>query len=341
MKTPSSDKQNLLSGLRLGEVASIAGVSEATLQNWYKHGHLPIPPIQGKWRRHTAEHTERAIHLAALVQVVGITPSRAAKMLRQPDKTLEEHGLGDLAPLILRYTEEAISRARQLHAARIEDEQRALEERKMLLVQKAIAELPREGNKVEVLQDLVQSVSPEYAVPVLLLAAGSLGEEAKRLFLKTFLEANPAILSGSVAFPEGENRPGTRIERGHSEFAGVCVHGDRVLLISPGPAGPAFAATLSEDDARLLLDDMDRELARDEDPPRTYVRTFDHADRVAVFVGQPNHLCIGAGEQGGIVAELTREDFGRVRDALADCLKVFRIPAIAAAESAGSSAQFP
>lgn len=193
MKQVPIDRHLLLGDLRLGEVAGIAGVPEATLANWHRFRFLPTPPIKGKWRRYGAEHTESAILMAALVQGIGMKPSRAAKLVRErhlAPVTLEDQGLGDLAGPILRYTEDCMIRARALFKEKVEEEWRTRKAARIRNAQRAIAELLSEDDKVSLLRDMLASVAPEYAVPVLLLAAGSLDEDAKMKFLHSFLCAN-------------------------------------------------------------------------------------------------------------------------------------------------------
>lgn len=188
------DKQLLLGDLRVGEVAVIAGVPEATLKNWHRFGFVPTPAVKGKWRRYGVEHTEAIILFAALVQGIGMKPSRAAKLVRDrhlaPAATLEDQGLGDLAGPVLRYAEDCMFRARALLREKVEEEYRAREATKMRNVQRAIAELPSEGAKVALLRDMLLSVAPKYAVPVLLLAVGDLDEDAKVNFIHSFFCAN-------------------------------------------------------------------------------------------------------------------------------------------------------
>jgi|GEM_PF-2763667 len=124
----------------------------------------------------------------------------------------------------------------------------------------------------------------------------------------------------------------TKVERGFCAFAGVCVHGRNILLISPGPQDHAFAAALGDADAEKLLAAMHEELARDgEEPERTLIQTCEVAPEVFIQVLPGYRLAIGAGRQGGIMASLTRADFEAVtvglRASVENGARTWQIPA--------------
>ena len=127
----------------------------------------------------------------------------------------------------------------------------------------------------------------------------------------------------------------TKVERGFCAFAGVCVHGRNILLISPGPQDHAFAATLSDSDAERILAAMDAELARDgEEPEQTTITTSETAAPEIFVQIIPNYgVGIAAGRQGGIMASLTRSDFRAVADGLRASVErgamVWQVPAAA------------
>lgn len=68
------------------EVAIVAGVSKPTLQNWVRFGHLSGPPIVGRHRRYSAQHTVEAILMAELVRLGlrGEVAGRAAVRMAEP-----------------------------------------------------------------------------------------------------------------------------------------------------------------------------------------------------------------------------------------------------------------